>query len=137
RGSIGRRREAAGVSRQSARGVSARLCPQMRRRFAAAAIPALAAAIFIAAFGTNVPFWDEWDLAGVIEKLARHQVTVADFFAPQSEHRFVSAKLILAPLALVTHWNVIVELWLSFAVAVLGYLGLLRLMRDADTATAK
>src|SRR5205814_1408536 len=105
-----------------------------RKALVVSAIPVVAVALFIAAFGTNVPFWDEWDLAGVIEKLARHQVTVADFFAPQSEHRFVSAKLILAPLALVTHWNVIVELWLSFAVAVLGYLGLLRLMRDADSA---
>jgi hypothetical protein len=96
------------------------------------AIPALATALFIAFFGTNVPFWDEWDLAELLEKLAHHAATLADFVQPQSEHRFVIPKLILAPLALHTHWNVTAELWLSFAVAVAGYIGLLILMRGAD-----
>ena len=97
------------------------------------AIPALATAIFIALFGTNVPFWDEWDLAELLEKLAHHAATLADFVAPQSEHRFVIPKLILAPLAMQTHWNVTAELWLSFAVAIVGFAGLLVLMRGADS----
>ncbi len=92
-------------------------------------LPPLATALFIAFFGTNVPFWDEWDLGPLLEKLARHQATLADFFQPQQEHRFFLPKLILAPLALATHWNVIVELWLSFAVALAGYAGLLLLVR--------
>ena len=103
-----------------------------RKALVISAIPALATTAFIAAFGTNVPFWDEWDMAGLLEKLARHAATLADFVAPQSEHRFVVPKLILAPLALETHWNVTAELWLSFAAAVAGYAGLLILMRGAD-----
>ena len=39
------------------------------------AIPALATALFIAFFGTNVPFWDEWDLAELLEKLAHNAAT--------------------------------------------------------------
>lgn len=105
-----------------------------RKTLVLSAIPALATASFIAFFGTNVPFWDEWDLADLLEKLARHGATLADFVAPQSEHRFVIPKLILAPLALQTHWNVTAELWLSFAVALAGYAGLLVLMRGADAA---
>jgi hypothetical protein len=97
------------------------------------AIPLLATALFIASFGTNVPFWDEWGLAPLLEKLVHHEATPADFFQPQSEHRFVVPRLILAPLAVETHWNVIVELWLSFVVAVAGYFGLLVLLRGADT----
>lgn len=97
------------------------------------AIPPLAAALFIAFYGTDVPFWDEWDLGPLIEKVARHQATFADFFEPQQEHRFVLPKLILVPLALTTHWNVIVELWLSFAAALAGYAGLCLLIRRGDT----
>jgi hypothetical protein len=96
------------------------------------AIPPLATAAFIALFGSNVPFWDEWDLATLLEKLARHTATLGDFFQPQSEHRFVLPKLILAPLALQTHWNVTAELWLSFAVAVIGYVGLVILVRGSN-----
>jgi len=103
-----------------------------RKALAWSAIPALATALFIALFGTNVPFWDEWDLADLLEKLAHHGATLADFVAPQSEHRFIIPKLIMAPLALQTHWNVTAELWLSFAVAIAGYIGLLLLMRGAD-----
>jgi len=106
----------------------------MPRSSRLAVLPPLAVALLIAFFGTNVPFWDEWDLATLLEKLARHQATLADFFVLQSEHRFVVPKLILAPLALATHWNVIAELWLSFAVAVAGYIGLLVLLRRADAA---
>jgi len=106
----------------------------MSRSSKLSALPPLAVALLIAFFGTNVPFWDEWDLATLLEKLARHQATLADFFALQSEHRFVVPKLILAPLALATHWNVIAELWLSFAVAIAGYIGLLILLRRADAA---
>jgi hypothetical protein len=96
------------------------------------AIPPLATAAFIALFGSNVPFWDEWDLAALLEKLAHHAATLGDFVQPQSEHRFVIPKLILAPLALHTHWNVTAELWMSFAVAVAGYLGLVILLRGAN-----
>jgi hypothetical protein len=103
-----------------------------REAFLWSAIPPLATALFIACYGTNVPFWDEWDLAPLLETLAHHQAAFADFFQPQSEHRFVFPKLILAPLALATHWNVTAELWLSFAVAVAGYAGLLLLLRRGD-----
>ena len=96
------------------------------------AVPPLATALFIAFYGTNVPIRDEWELGPLLEKLARQQATFADFFQPQAEHRFVLPKLILAPLALATHWNVIVELWLSFAVAVAGFAGLLLLLRRAN-----
>src|SRR5258706_7929654 len=100
-----------------------------RKALVISAIPAMATAAFIAFFGTNVPFWDEWDLADLLERLARHVATFADFVQPQSEHRFVIPKLILAPLALQTHWNVTAELWLSFAVAVARYPRLLALVR--------
>jgi hypothetical protein len=104
-----------------------------RKAFLWSAIPPLATALFIACYGTNVPFWDEWDLAPLLEKIAHRQATLADFFLLQSEHRFVIPKLILAPLALATHWNVTAELWLSFAVALAGYAGLLLLLRRGDT----
>ena len=107
--------------------------PGGRETFLWSAIPPLATALFIACYGTNLPLRDEWELGLLLEKLARHQATFADFFQPQAEHRFLLPKLILAPIALATHCNVIVELWLSFAVAVAGFAGLLVLLRRAST----
>jgi hypothetical protein len=55
-------------------------------------------------YGTDVPYWDEWDAVGgdLLVPLADHNLHAADFLLPHNEHRIVFTRLISYALAL---WN--------------------------------
>jgi len=60
--------------------------------------------VLIHRFGTDVPYWDEWDAVGgdLLVPLADHNLHAADFLLPHNEHRIVFTRLTSFALAF---WN--------------------------------
>jgi hypothetical protein len=82
------------------------------------ALPALSILLLISVYGVNVPFWDQWKgVAAVLEKMNAGTLGFRDFMAQHNEHRIFFPRLLTFLLALVTHWNVKAELFMSWLLA--------------------
>ncbi|HUZ77180.1 MAG TPA: hypothetical protein VMV93_06315 [Chloroflexota bacterium] len=72
----------------------------------------------IALFGVNVPFWDDWALVPALQRAAHGAVPWGELWAPQNQHRLVVPKLIMLGLAGLARWDVRVDMWLCFGLAI-------------------
>lgn len=89
--------------------------------------PLLVLVLALIKTSVNVPFWDQWELVPLYEKLRQGTLTFSDFFAQHNEHRILFPRFIMAGLAVFTAWNVLYEVAVNvlLAVAVFGVLWLL------------
>jgi hypothetical protein len=94
------------------------------------ATPALVILLLISIYAVNVPYWDQWDeVPRLIEKMNSGTLGLPDFFAQHNEHRIVFPRLIMFGLALLTRWNIKVELVASWILACISAYNLWRLCR--------
>ena len=94
------------------------------------ATPALTVLVLVFMYGVNVPFWDQWQgVPPLIEKMKNGTLGLSDFFAQHNEHRIFFPRLVMFGLALLTHWNIKVELFTSWALACICAYNLWRLCR--------
>ena len=84
-------------------------------------VPVLVVILFVASFSVNVPFWDQWDLVKVFEKIFTGTASIGDFFAQHNEHRIAFPKMIMATLAFITKWDIRYELYFSILLAVITF----------------
>src|SRR5580658_10373131 len=85
---------------------------------ALAFLPALIPFVAIARYGVNIPFGDEWDMAGpLFIKLAHGTLTFADIVAQHNEHRIAMTRLIVLAVGKLTHYNVKAEMFVTWGVA--------------------
>ena len=104
------------------------------------ATPALTVLVLIFMYGVNVPYGDQWDgVPPLIEKMKNGTLGLSDFFAQHNEHRIFFPRLVMLGLALLTHWNIKVELFTSWVLACICAYNLWRLSRvtgfgGSDTA---
>ncbi len=108
----------------------------MRRLIGRALIGAACLAImaatagFIARYGVNVPHWDEWQAsAPVVLKTAEGRLTLADLLKPHDQPRIFFTHLTTALTTALAAWDVRVEMWVSFGLAVLSFGVLLSVQR--------
>lgn len=73
-------------------------------------IPPVYLAWMASRYGVDVPFWDEWALLPLIEKIYKAALSFHDLWAPHNEHRIFFPKIILLMLAYFTKWNVSYEI---------------------------
>lgn len=84
----------------------------------ALAAPALSILLLISIYGVNIPAGDQWDVVPVLlEKMNEGTLSLRHFFAQHNEHRIFFPRLIMFTLALLTHWNIKVELFTSWLLA--------------------
>ena len=76
-------------------------------------LPVLATAAFLWRFGVNVPYFDEWDLAPLVDLVARGQATFGDYYEQHGVHRILVPKFFLSQLAVATGWNVVLEMFIN------------------------
>ncbi|MGE5656556.1 MAG: hypothetical protein ACM37W_08070 [Actinomycetota bacterium] len=76
---------------------------------------------FVATFSVNVPFWDQWRLAPLFDKVANGTASFGDFWALHSNHRIVFPKLIITALAFLSKWNINYEIYLSLLFALVTF----------------
>ncbi|WP_146136495.1 hypothetical protein [Aphanothece hegewaldii] len=86
-----------------------------------AIIPAFLLAHFIIVNAVNVPFWDDWDVPGIILiKLSQNSpLTFQDLIAQHNDSRKFFTKLIFIGLAYLTNWDVRYPMLVSFLLACL------------------
>ena len=60
---------------------------------------------FVATFSVNVPFWDQWRLVNLFDKVASGNASFADFFEVHGHHRIFFPKIIITALAFASGWN--------------------------------
>lgn len=105
--------------------------PRARQRRLAAVIailifPVITAAV-IAEYGVDLPFWDEWDITELVDRVSRNEASVRDYLTPHGPHRIVALKVFLSRVIVLTRWNVRMELWISFFLAALTFAAFARL----------
>lgn len=100
--------------------------PYERKTIIAATV--LAAPLFIVYaifhFGSHVPFWDQWELVPLLQKLHNHNLDIADLWAQHNEHRIIIPQAAMLLMAHLTGWNIYCELIVNFilAAAILAFL---------------
>jgi hypothetical protein len=77
---------------------------------------ALATVGYVATYGVNVPYHDEWDLIPAVRAFYDHRLTASVLWAQYTENRMVVSRLLLILLALTTRLNVKVEMFAGLAV---------------------
>lgn len=85
---------------------------------------------FVANFGVNVPFGDDWALVPLFQNIALGKVTFQDFFAQHNEHRILFPRLIVSALAFISRWNIQLELYFNIALAAITFLSLIKIASD-------
>lgn len=79
----------------------------------AAITPLLFAILFVARYGVDIPFADEWSLAPLFAKAHDHRLTFGDFFTQWHEHRMVLPKLLFVAFARWSAGNLRAEMFFS------------------------
>ena len=82
---------------------------------------------FVATFSVNVPYWDEWELVDIFEKVSTGKASFGDFFAQHNEHRIVFPELIMVFFAFISKWNIGYEVYFSFFLAIITFFALYKL----------
>ena len=92
----------------------------------AVAVPVGISVNFIARFGIDVPYWDQWDFVPFLDRAARGSLTLSELASQHNEHRILFPRLIMLGLARLTRWDVRAEMWAGWSM-VLVTLGVLLL----------
>src|SRR5262249_23245867 len=78
--------------------------------------------LLVAKLGVNVPFQDDWDTATVLVKSMDGSLTLADFWAQQSEHRILTVRLFIWLVGTLTRFNLVAQMFFGAAVVVIALL---------------
>lgn len=65
-------------------------------------------------FSVNFPYWDEWEIPTLIQKIDTNKFSILDFFAQHNEHRLFFPRIIILFNFYLTRWNIKYELAFSF-----------------------
>lgn len=76
---------------------------------------------FVATFSVNVPFWDQWRLVNMFDKVAGGNASFSDFFEVHGHHRIFFPKLIITALAFASGWNTQYEIICSIIFVVITF----------------
>jgi len=94
---------------------------------AVVAIPALVQLLFILRFGVNVVYCDQWNFVPIIDKWYSGSLTISDLISQDAEHRYFFPRIVMLILALVTHYNTVAEMIVSWIILILTTLIILRI----------
>jgi len=93
--------------------------PSIKKQALLSLLPIVIVGIYIFAFGLNIPFWDQWGVVPLLVKQHQGTLVFADLIAQHNEHRPLFPRLIWITSAYLTNYNVNVELWINFIIAVI------------------
>ncbi|MEH1913873.1 hypothetical protein [Nostoc sp.] len=76
---------------------------------------------FVTTFSVNVPFGDDWALVTFFDKIHGGTANFRDFFSQHNEHRIFFPRIIFAILAFFSKWNLKLETYFSFLLALVNF----------------
>lgn len=83
----------------------------MKKYFALTALPLGVLIALVYYYAVDIPFGDEWGcIFPLIDKFHSGILTFSDIFAQHNEHRIILAKIIMLYNAVLTGWNIYIEL---------------------------
>lgn len=68
----------------------------------------------LAHFGVNTPYWDQWSMVRLFQKVDSRTIGVHDLWAQHNEHRIPIPLAVLLVNAYATNWNTKAALFISF-----------------------
>jgi hypothetical protein len=71
-----------------------------------ALIPPLSIVYLVYSYGLNVPYWDQWELVPLFEKLYSGKLAISDFWCLHNEHRLFFPRIIMLFIGHLTHWDI-------------------------------
>jgi hypothetical protein len=77
------------------------------------ALPAILTACLVFRYGVNVPFWDEWTIASLLQRIDDGTLTFGALFAQHNEHRMLVPRAIQLIAAIAVGWDTRVGMWLT------------------------
>ncbi|NET28964.1 hypothetical protein [Okeania sp. SIO1I7] len=89
--------------------------------------PVLLLLWFLANFSVNVPYWDQWRLTPIFERVAEGNATFFDFFTVHGHHRILIPKLIITTLAFATKWNTQAEIICSVIFVIITFFAICKI----------
>ncbi|OGG20562.1 hypothetical protein A3D03_00900 [Candidatus Gottesmanbacteria bacterium RIFCSPHIGHO2_02_FULL_40_13] len=92
-------------------------------------LPLIILTILIFKYYVGVPFWDEWDFVGLLQKSYLSKVNFSDFSSYHNEHRPFFPRLILLGLAYLTGYRILPELILNLLLAIGIFISLFYLFK--------
>jgi hypothetical protein len=84
------------------------------------AVPVVGYLLLIAAYGVNTIVLDQWADIAFLQKVYSGHAGFAAFWAPHNENRILVPDLIVLSLAYLTHFNTVVEMYISAAFLLLA-----------------
>lgn len=96
------------------------------------AIPAIILLYMIFRFHVNVPYFDEWAIAELLDKWYRGVLVLGDFWKKHNEHRVFFSKIVIFALARLSSWNLLYEEIFSFLFASASFLFIARLVKKTE-----
>lgn len=98
----------------------------------AAAMPFLALAVTVYLWGVDLPYWDQWLVAPLIEALLEGRLDLADVWRQHNDHRVFFPRLLMLAMAWATSWNIRWELAMNVACAAVVFLVVTRWLRTSS-----
>ena len=92
--------------------------------------PAWVLAWLVATHAVNIPVWDGWERALLLEKWEAGTMTFADLYAPHIDHRIVFPRLLILLVAEVAQGDVRWEIGATWLFGLAAGIGVWRLARD-------
>ncbi len=77
-------------------------------------LPAILNLFFIAKYGVNCVWADQWELVPLFGKLFSGNLSAADLFAQHNEHRVFIPQGVMLALGSATHYNTVAEMYFSW-----------------------
>ena len=77
------------------------------------ALPPMLGPWLVYSYGVDVPFWDEWTIASLLQAIDDGRLTVAKLFAQHNEHRMLVPRAAQLLAALAAGWDTRVGMWLT------------------------
>jgi hypothetical protein len=77
------------------------------------ALPGMVGVWLVYRYGVDVPYWDEWTIASLLQRIDDGTLTFAIVFAQHNEHRMLVPRAIQLLAALAVGWDTRVGMWLT------------------------
>jgi hypothetical protein len=81
-------------------------------------LPITIVGVYIFLFGLNIPFLDQWEVVGLLEKKQQGLLSLSNLFAQQNESRPLFPRLIWIALSEFTQYNINAQLWVNLFLAI-------------------
>lgn len=96
-------------------------------------VPALFIAGLIALRSLNMPVLDQWEVVPIIQHVHSGHFLWSDFWLQHNEHRIFFPQLVMLGVALLTHWNTLVECFIGLLIAIISFGLVVKLIRRTAT----